>query len=105
MPDQNYNIELRSEEVKEILGHVPGWIIRWGIFLFFIFFILIIAGSWIFKYPDLVKAEIYITTENPPYQVIARSDGRIKHLFIKDNETVSEIRHWLLLKIPLFLMT
>lgn len=88
MSDNNPKIELHSEEIKEILGHIPHWIIRWGILLFFISFALIIAGSWIFKYPDLVKAEIYITTENPPYQVIARSDGRIKHLFVKDNEEV-----------------
>lgn len=88
MSDKNYKIELHSEEIREILGHVPHWIIRWGLLLFLISFLLIIIGSWIFKYPDILKAEIFITTENPPYQVIARSDGRIEHLFVKDNEEV-----------------
>jgi hypothetical protein len=34
------NIELRSEEVQEILGRPPQWIIRWGITIIFI----IVAG-------------------------------------------------------------
>jgi len=88
MPEEIPKIELRSEEVKEILGHVPHWIIRWGIVLFFLCFALIIAGSWVFKYPDLLKPEIYITTENPPHHVTARSDGRIAHLLVKDNTEV-----------------
>ena len=24
-------IELRSEEVQEVMNHVPAWILRWGI--------------------------------------------------------------------------
>jgi len=88
MPEEPAKIELRSEEVKEILGHVPHWIIRWGIFLFFLCFALIIAGSWIFKYPYILTPEIYITTENPPHHVIARYDGRIAHLLVKDNTLV-----------------
>ncbi len=88
MSDKNYKIELHSEEIREILGHVPHWIIRWGLLMFLISFLLIIIGSWIFKYPDILKAEIFITAENPPYQVIARSDGRIEHLFVKDNEDI-----------------
>ena len=25
------DIELRSEAVQEVMGHVPSWIVRWGI--------------------------------------------------------------------------
>jgi len=88
MPENTSKIELRSDEVKDILGHVPNWIVRWGILLFFLCFALIIAGSWVFKYPDLLRPGIYITTENPPHHVIARADGRIAHLLVKDNSLV-----------------
>mgnify|MGYP007019927609 FL=1 len=27
----NKDIELRSEEVQEVMGQVPAWIVRWGI--------------------------------------------------------------------------
>ncbi len=88
MSENNSKIELRSEEVKEILGHVPHWIIRWGILVFFITFFILLFGSWLFKYPDVIVADIFITTENPPSHVIARSDGRIMNLFVQDNEKV-----------------
>jgi hypothetical protein len=65
-------IELRSEPVQEILGTVPPWIIRWGITLFLIIVILILVGSWFFKYPDFVNAEIEVITQKPPADIIAK---------------------------------
>jgi HlyD family secretion protein len=82
------DIELRSEEVKEILGHIPHWIIRWGTLLVFFIIALIIMGSWWFKYPDMVNAGILVTTENPPSNAVARTNGKIMQLLVKDNEEV-----------------
>ncbi len=81
-------IELKSEEVKEILGQVPHWIIRWGTVLVFFIIAFIILGSWLFTYPDMVNASILVTTENPPSNAVARTSGKIMQLFIKDNEEV-----------------
>ncbi len=81
-------IELKSEEVKEILGHIPHWIIRWGTALVFLVIALIIFGSWWFKYPDMVNASILVTTENPPSNAVARTNGKIMQLFVKDNQEV-----------------
>jgi len=49
---------------------------------------LILLGSWVFKYPQIIKAPIKVTTENPPSNVIARTDGRIVSLFVEDNDRV-----------------
>ncbi len=81
-------IEIKSEEVQEILGHVPSWIVRWGILMIFVTVILIIIGSWLFRYPDIKRADIVITTENPPATLIARSTGQIEELFVEDNQFV-----------------
>jgi multidrug resistance efflux pump len=86
---EDQKIELRSEEVQDILGHVPAWIVRWGILLILITVILIIAGSWFFKYPDVKRANVIITTENPPATLIARTNGKIQKLFVKDNQDVT----------------
>lgn len=83
-------IELRSEPVQEILGTVPPWIIRWGITLFLIIIILIFVGSWFFKYPDFINAEIEVITQNPPAEIIARSTGKIEDFFINDKNHVVE---------------
>ncbi|MCP5105918.1 MAG: hypothetical protein GY950_21200, partial [bacterium] len=41
--EQLQAIEIRSEEVQEIMGFIPHWIIRWGITVIFlvIFFVLV----------------------------------------------------------------
>lgn len=93
-------IELRSEEVQEILGHIPAWIIRWGITVIFITVILIIFGSWLFKYPDIKRANILITTENPPATLVAKSNGKIEELFVQDNQYVESETHLAIIENP-----
>ena len=61
------DIELRCEEVQEILTRPPHALIRWGITAFFGVLALLFIGGCFFKYPDIVSAEITITTELHPY--------------------------------------
>lgn len=58
------NISLRSEEVQEIMGEVPAKIVRWGTSIIFIVIIILIAGSYFFKYPEVINSDIKITIEN-----------------------------------------
>ena len=51
------DIELRSEEVQEILTKVPNWMIRWGNTLFLFLIVLLLALSWLVKYPDIITSE------------------------------------------------
>ncbi|HES59568.1 MAG TPA: HlyD family secretion protein, partial [Caldithrix sp.] len=66
MPNEIDKIEIRSDEVQEILGFIPHWIIRGGISVIFFIIILLFIGSWYFKYPDVISSNIIITTQNPP---------------------------------------
>ena len=81
-------IEIRSEEIDEILGKTPTWILRRGVLLLLVIILALIAGSWIFKYPDIISAPIVITTNNPPSPVIARSSGRITAFYVSDKQSV-----------------
>lgn len=83
-------IEIRSEEVQEILGHIPHWLIRWGIAVIFIAILVFFVGSWFFKYPDVIASSITVTTENPPTSLIARTTGKIEALLVTDNQKVEE---------------
>ncbi len=89
MSEENRQIELRSDEVEDILGKVPGWITRNGILMLFFIMLLLLAGAWIFKVPDVKKAEIYVTSLQPPADIESRTDGKIEKLFVTDNERVS----------------
>lgn len=81
-------IELRSEEVQEILGRPPHWMISSGITVIFIVIAGVFIGSYFFKYPDVLNATIVVTTENLPAGVVARTSGRIDTLFVKEKQKV-----------------
>lgn len=82
------SIEIRSEEVQEIMGFIPHWIIRSGITLLFIVVTMFMVGSWFFKYPDVIPSTITVTTETPPAAIVARTGGKIQQLFVHDNQKV-----------------
>ena len=81
-------IELRSEEFQEILGSVPHWILRWGITVLAFVVVILLAGSAIVKYPDVIPARIVLTGSVPPAAVAARASGKLKELFVADNQEV-----------------
>lgn len=82
------DIELRSEEVQEIMSQIPPWILRRGITVLFIIVMVLLIGSWFFKYPDVIKAEITVTSLEPPASIIARSTGKIDKIYVPNNQQV-----------------
>lgn len=83
-------INLRSEEVQEILGTPPGWIIRWGITIMLLVVVVLLIGSYLYRFPDIIPARVTILSVNPPVQIVAKSDGKIESLFVKDNQPVEQ---------------
>nr|WP_319571485.1 HlyD family efflux transporter periplasmic adaptor subunit [uncultured Draconibacterium sp.] len=88
MANDKNKIEIRSGEVQEILGGVPSRIVRYGILVFVAIFSLIILFSFIFYYPDILRSNIVVTTENPPATLVARATGKIDRLFVEDKDHV-----------------
>ncbi|PKO96532.1 MAG: hypothetical protein CVU11_02775 [Bacteroidetes bacterium HGW-Bacteroidetes-6] len=84
----DYNIEIRSEEVNDILSRPPRWIIRWGIGVIFLVVLIILVGSSFFKYPDVITAPITVTSEILPANIISKVSGRLEKLFVKDEDSV-----------------
>lgn len=83
-------IEIRSDEVQEILSHVPSWMIRWGITLIFILILLGLLLSHIVKYPDVIKGQVILTTEQPPSRLVSQANGNLKNLLIENDSIVSK---------------
>jgi hypothetical protein len=81
-------IELRSEEFQEVLGSVPHWILRWGITVLALVVVILLSSSAIIKYPDVIPAQIVLTGSIPPATILARTSGKLKELFVTDNQTV-----------------
>lgn len=90
MNETGKDIELRSEEVQEVMGQIPAWIVRWGITVLFLVVVALLIGSCFFKYPDVITAQMTLTGQHPAATVVARSSGKIQDLFVKDNQSVKE---------------
>lgn len=91
-------IELRTEEVQEILGTPPHWLVRWGIMVILTTVLGLIGVSWWVEYPDIISAPITITTQQPPVKVVAPLAGNINALLVKDNEMVEANQRLAILK-------
>ena len=88
---EEYNdIELRSEEVQEILGEPPSWIERFGTFAVILVLVALGVVSYFFKYPDKILAPIVVVTEMPPTNIIAEANGEIAELRVTEGERVAE---------------
>jgi HlyD family secretion protein len=99
--DQNTrHIELRSEEIEEILGRPPRKLIRWGITLIFTVVIAVLIGSWFFKYPDFINASIEVTSENPPAYLASRVNGKIEKLLVRDKQVVDSGEYLMIIENP-----
>jgi multidrug resistance efflux pump len=87
MPE-NTEIELRSEEVQEILTRVPHWMIRWGSVVVLLILVSLFFVSWLVKYPDVISTKIVITTTIPPEKLVAKVTGKIEVILVNDRATI-----------------
>lgn len=85
---ENTKIELRSEEVQEILSRVPHWMIRWGSGVILLILLSLFFVSWLVKYPDVITTQIIITTNIPPEKLVAKVPGKIEAILVIDKSTI-----------------
>lgn len=87
MPELNKQ-EIQSPELQEVMTEIPGSFLRWGLFVFFAIVMILLAGSWFIKNPEIVTVPIVITTQNPPVVLIAKSGGGINKLFVNEGSKI-----------------
>jgi multidrug resistance efflux pump len=87
--NEKKQIEIRSNEVQEILGGVPSRLIRYGVMSVLAVFLILILATWVIRYPDVIRSKIVVTTERPPAPIVSRASGKIDRLFVEDNQKVA----------------
>lgn len=90
MEHLNDELNIYSEEVKDVLSKPPKTLFRWGNTILFVFIIIVLFLSWLLKYPEIVTAQAILTTEIPPQKEFARVSGKIDSLFVKNYQGVKE---------------
>ncbi|MCD8185201.1 MAG: hypothetical protein LUD68_01700 [Rikenellaceae bacterium] len=61
---------------------------QWGVSVIAIL-VLLLLGSAVFKYPDIISAEITLTGTIPPAGIVAKTTGKIDEFLVEDNQLVS----------------
>ena len=90
MENVNEELNIYSEEVKDVLSNPPKIIFRWGNTILLAFILVILFISWLIKYPDIVTAQAVLTTEAPPQKEFAKVSGKIDSVFVENYQEVKE---------------
>lgn len=89
MPENNSDpIEIRSEQVQDILTKVPHWIISSGSSVLLMIILMILSISWFVRYPDVISSQVTLTTQNPPEKLFANSPGSFETILVTDQDSV-----------------
>lgn len=83
-------LDVRSEEVQEIIGRPPHWLIRWGITAFFGVLALVLLSAAVIKYPEVIEAPLRLTAVNAPKSLESRISGKLVRITVENNKDVKE---------------
>ena len=91
MPEINLHISDRSDEIQEIIGYVPHWVIRWGVSVIFIALSIILMTSFMVQYPDTLTGKALINAREQPQKITwFTTDPKITyHPKVKDAQNVT----------------
>ena len=79
-----------SNEVQEIMGRQPAWILRWGITVLILILTGIIVACYFIKYPQTVAAAVTLTSDNPPSDLVAKYTGTLDSVYVSDGASVKK---------------
>uniref|UniRef100_F4C9Y5 HlyD family secretion protein n=1 Tax=Sphingobacterium sp. (strain 21) TaxID=743722 RepID=F4C9Y5_SPHS2 len=79
-----------SNEMEEIVGQVPPWLIRWGIGVLFLVAIIALAIIRQVRFPDTLIAKVLIQAKEQPGKVTIRREDANQHFrfLVKDGDLV-----------------
>ncbi|MEM8907821.1 MAG: HlyD family efflux transporter periplasmic adaptor subunit [Bacteroidota bacterium] len=78
-----------NQHLLQILGKPPGWFLRWGITVVFFAIVMLMTAAWLIKFPDVIYAEVILTTKYPPVRVFTRANGKLSELLVENEAKVT----------------
>lgn len=88
MPHNTGELEVKTEDVNEILTAQPKWLLRFGTTIILVLILLFILISYFISYPDVLIGQATVTTLNPPVKIVARIDSKLEYLLVRNNQKV-----------------
>ena len=85
--DRLKGLSTRCEEIQEIMGRPPGWMLRWGILVIFLIVCALLIGCYFIHLPQTLPIKVYARTDIQSDSTFAKSNGQIASI-MKSNSTV-----------------
>ncbi|MBT1705427.1 HlyD family secretion protein [Chryseosolibacter indicus] len=82
--------QLLNQELREITQYKPHWIVRYGSVTLLYIMLMIIAGCWFIRYPELVQTSARLSSVNIPKEVRTRTDGLLVKLNVSQGSRVKK---------------
>jgi hypothetical protein len=57
---------VHSDEIQEIIGHIPHWLFRWGNLIILGLLGVLLLASYTIRYPDIIQAQALINARDQP---------------------------------------
>lgn len=76
------------DEVQDILGQIPSWLVRSGSCIMALIGIVLIIICCIIKYPQTISASITISSSFPPAHLASKYTGQVDTVFVSDGQQV-----------------
>lgn len=83
------SIQLRSEEVQELMGKIPPCIMRYGITIISLILLFFLITSYYIKYPEYSNVIIEVFPKTPTYEIKSTIDGYVRNIINSTEECVS----------------
>ena len=81
-------IELHSEEINNVLKRPPSFLVKSGTFLLFMFLVILVASSFLIKYPETIDCNLLINKNNQSYTIESfNGSGEIVYCAFPNAET------------------
>ncbi|MDE1193005.1 MAG: HlyD family efflux transporter periplasmic adaptor subunit [Arachidicoccus sp.] len=84
------NFQSHSEAAQEIISRKPDFIEKWALYLFFGILLLLFAGTWFIRYPDIIQARATLSADNGPKEIMPLQTGRLIKLFVQNGQQVKQ---------------
>lgn len=81
-------VDVHNRENNDILGDLPNWLIHTGSYIVYGIITLLILGTALFKYPDVVKSNVTIDDTVNVEWITANYSGAIDRFFVEDQSKV-----------------
>lgn len=88
MPKNKKDSIIRNEDVQEILSAPPHLLLRVGSSVIGGILLVLLAGCFMFRYPDTITSSVTITRTEPPVWIVAKTTGRLQEMYTKDGQAV-----------------